>query len=147
MSIDQIREVEKKQFSEKTIHKITSSASRNKLKTSSSKDSKGSSANIETKSIKLNRQTERYNKYINNELINIGIGLNKEPSNNIISPNLNVRRFGGSEPLQSQYQTARQESHPPKPFQMNEASRVVATQYANYVPGTPNTNLIHSKYQ
>ena len=77
MSIDQIREVENKEFTEKKIHKITSSASRNKLKSSGSKDSKGSSVNLENKSLKPDSRMERYNKYINNELINVNIDLRK----------------------------------------------------------------------
>jgi hypothetical protein len=53
-------------------------------------------------------------------MININIDLRKEPPKNIIAPNLNVRRFGGSEPLQSQYQTNRLENYQQQnPIQVN----------------------------
>lgn len=52
----------------------------------------------------MNPTTERYNKYINNEIININFDLRKQMPANIIAPNLNARRFGGSEPLSGKFQ-------------------------------------------
>jgi hypothetical protein len=64
-------------------------------------------------------------------LININLDLRKEP-NNIIAPNLNARRFGGTESLQAQYESGRLENYPPKFKPKEEIARVVSTANGNY---------------